>query len=156
MVRRGVAVRTDLVEAAALLHDVDKAHADGELRRTRGHGAGGAEWLSEQGYPELASAVAHHPVGSLGEAGNYEAWAAATGLEGMVVAYADKRAAQDVVSMDERFERWHRRFPTSEMLVVARERADRLENEICSQAGLAPEDIGRLPWVADALRQSDQ
>jgi putative nucleotidyltransferase with HDIG domain len=153
MTRRGVAVNGPLIEAAALLHDLDKAlPADDELRPL-GHGAAGAEWLRRHGYDELADAVAAHPVYVLGDAASYEAWPAATTFETRVVAYADKRAIQEVVSLDARFERWYGRYPDSAMLPVAHERARELERDVCAAAGLAPEEVGRLSWVDAALAE---
>lgn len=148
---RGVVVDARLAESAALLHDMDKALAPGDELRQLGHGRGGAEWLRRHGHAELCAAVAGHPVTVLGEALDYEGWAAEVGLEGRVVSYADKRATQEVVSLDERFERWYRRYPDSPLLAVAHERARRLEGEICVAAGLAPDDVGRLAWVDAAL-----
>jgi hypothetical protein len=144
-----------LVEAAALLHDLDKALPAGDHYRTLGHGVGGAIWLADNGYGELADAVAAHPVFVLGEAAYaaYDDWAQGTSLETKVVAYADKRAIQEVVSMDARFERWYGKYPNSAMLPVAHERARELEREVCAAAGLAPEEVQRLPWVNAALEQ---
>lgn len=155
MAARGVAIDTSVVEAAALLHDVDKALPATDPVRQLGHGRSGAEWLRGQGYPELADAVERHPVTTLSETDSYESWAAQTNLEGRVVSYADKRAKQDLASMDERFEYWYGRYPGSETLRVARERAGRLEQEICAAAGVVPADIRRLAWVADAMRQAE-
>jgi hypothetical protein len=93
-------------------------------------------------------------VTTLGEASSYEEWAAQAGLPGRIVSYADKRARQDLVSLDERFAEWYERHPGSELLDVALERAHRLEAELCSAAGIAPADVARRPWVADALEQS--
>jgi hypothetical protein len=40
------------------------------------------------------------------------------------------------------------------MLPVAQERARRLEQEICAAAGIAPEEVARLPWVDAALEDA--
>lgn len=150
MTRRGAAVNAPLVEVAALLHDLDKALPADDLLRVLGHGAAGAEWLRRHDLGELADAVAAHPVFVLGAAASYEAWAATTTFETRVVAYSDKRAIQDVVSVDVRFERWNQRHPESAMPPVAYERVLELEREVCAAAGLAPEDVGRLAWVEAA------
>ena len=120
--------------------------------RALGHGTGGAEWLRAHGHGELSEAVQSHPVYVLGGAESYEAWAAVIRLEAQIVAYADKRAIQDLVSLDERFERWYRRYPDSAMLPIGHERARRLERDLCALAGLAPQEISRLPWVDEAMR----
>jgi hypothetical protein len=152
MTRRGVVVDRDLLETAALLHDLDKALPNDHPFKQLGHGAAGAAWLTERGYAELAPAVAMHPVMRIGEADTYEAWADAAGLEGRVVAYADKRARQDILSLDDRFARWHEQYPGSPALDEAHERARRLEAEICELAGIGPEDVAREAWVEEAMR----
>jgi hypothetical protein len=120
--------------------------------RALGHGHAGARWLELHGHQEVAPAVASHPVGRLLEQ-PYPEWVAATSLEQRLVAYADKRSQQQVVSLDERFDRWVRRHPEStEQLAQARERARRLELEVCDLAGLRPGDIRRLAWAEEALR----
>jgi putative nucleotidyltransferase with HDIG domain len=148
---RGVVIDTALAEAAALLHDIDKALPADDPLRSMGHGAAGAEWMRRNGHPELAEAIAHHPVTTLADPRGYAAWAGEAGLEGRVVAYADKRATQDLVTLDQRFERWYRRYPDSPLLRVTHERARTLEKEVCGAAGIEPADVRRLAWVDDAL-----
>lgn len=143
-----------MAETAALLHDVDKALAADDPVRHLGHGHAGAEWLRRHGHGELSAAVEAHPVPLLGESPSYEEWAQRAGPIGRIVAYADKRAIQDVVTLDERFERWYRRYPDSPLLPVAHERARRLEREICTAAGLEPPEIRRLAWVERALAEA--
>ena len=151
MVRRGVAVDATLVETAALLHDVDKMLPDDDPLKALGHGAAGAEWLRQRDHAELAPVVASHPVMALGTAASYEDWATAAGLAGQIVTYADKRARQELISLDDRFARWHERYPDSPDLDVAHERARRLEREVCEMAGVRPEDVTRAAWVGEAL-----
>ncbi len=147
----GVTFNPTLAEGAALLHDLDKALPAGDPYRAMGHGAGGAAWLRDHDLAELADAVASHPVFVLGEAESYESWAATTTLEARLVAYADKRALQDLVSLDERFARWQRRYPDNPMEPVAYERVRRLERELCGLAGITPSEVRRLAWVAHAM-----
>jgi len=152
MVHRGVLVDAAAVEAAALLHDLDKMLPDDDPLKLLGHGAAGAEWLRQRGYAELAPAVACHPVMELGTATTYEAWAEQAGLVGRVVTYADKRARQDIVTLTDRFARWHARYPDSPRLDEAGARALLLEAEICGLAGMKPEDVQRQRWVTGAMR----
>jgi hypothetical protein len=120
--------------------------------RALGHGHAGARWLEARGHEEVAPAVGSHPVGRLLEQ-PYPDWVAATSLEQRLVAYADKRSQQQVVSLDERFARWVRRHPEStDQLAQTRERAGRLELEVCELARLRPDDIRRLVWAEEALR----
>jgi putative nucleotidyltransferase with HDIG domain len=153
MAERGIALDRAVVEAAALLHDVDKALLAGNRLLQLGHGTAGAAFLTERGYAELAPAVAHHPVTLLSDEARYADWAERASLEESVVAYADKRATRDVVTLDERFRGWEERHPErAESIRIARGRAERLEREVCAAAGVAPNDVHRLPWVAEAMQ----
>ena len=64
---RGIGVDRRLVEAAALLHDADKALPADDPLRALPHGEGSAAWLTRRGHPELARAVAGHPVTRLAD-----------------------------------------------------------------------------------------
>lgn len=106
----GRAVDRSLVDAAALLHDVDKLPAAGAPAGLR-HGEGSAAWLEAVGWTELAAVVRDHPVTRLADPA-YEAWSRTASLEARIVAYADKRAGQRLEPMDERFASWRRRYPS--------------------------------------------
>jgi HD superfamily phosphodiesterase len=164
---RGVAVNRPLVEAAALLHDVDKALPGDHPMRALPHGEGSAAWLTAAGHSELARAVEHHPVTRLADAERFRRWAAFASREERIVAYADKRAGQRLESMDDRFASWRRRYPSSTNSAIegawdvstfdaVRERARRLESDVCRAAGVAPSDISRLAWTGPALRTARQ
>jgi hypothetical protein len=151
----GTAVDRGLVEAAALLHDVDKILPPDDPARALPHGSGSARWLTDRGHGELARPVAAHPVTRLVDGDAFRRWAAFASREERVVAYADKRAGQRLESMDARFASWRTRYPgtwdeTTWRLV--RDRADRLEAEVCRAAGIAPREVGRLAWTGPALR----
>lgn len=150
--RRGIPVDRGVVEAAALLHDVDKLFPDDHPLSDLAHGEAGARWLTEQGHSELAGPVAAHPVRCLTDEEAYRRWAAFASREEQIVAYADKRAGQRVESMAARFADWERRYPEyRDGLERARARAERLEQEVCRAAGLSPNEVSRLPWVRPAL-----
>ena len=139
------------VETAALLHDLDKMLPDDDPLKALGHGAAGAEWLRQRGYRELAPAVAAHPVMELGYATSYYGWADRAGIVGRVVTYADKRARQDVITLADRFARWHENYPDSPKLDEADARARQLEVEMCGLAGISPVEVQRETWVEEAL-----
>ncbi len=149
---QGHAISITLVEAAALLHDVDKALPKTEPLKELGHSDAGAHWLSDNGYGELSGAVAAHPVTRLADNEHYATWARAATVEERVVAYADKRAMQDLCSMDDRFERWVERHGDTDLMRVARDRADVLEANVCAAAGIRPDEVERLRWADDALQ----
>ena len=139
------------MEAAALLHDLDKALPAGDPHKGLGHGDAGAAWLRERGHNELAGAVASHPVMRLTEDERYEFWVRDATVEERVVAYADKRSRQNLVTMDERFQRWIDKHGDNDAMRVARERADKLEAEVCAAAGVAPAEVERDRWAEAEL-----
>jgi predicted hydrolase (HD superfamily) len=144
-----------LVEAAALLHDVDKAVPADDPVRALPHGEGSAAWLADRGHPELAGAVAAHPVTRLLDTAAAERLLGDAPLETLIVAYADKRAGQRLEPMDARFASWRRRYPdswTPTEIARVREHADRLERLVCDAAGVRPGDVRRLAWTGPALR----
>lgn len=152
---RGTPVDRRLVETSALLHDVDKLLPSGDPAGTLPHGDGSAAWLSRRGHPELARAVAGHPVTRLADEARYRTWAAFASREERIVAYADKRAGQRLESMDARFGSWHKRYPASWDVATAaavRARAARLEADVCRAAGVRPDAVRRLAWTGPALR----
>ena len=163
--RSGVTVDRRLVEAAALLHDVDKVLPADDPARGLPHGEGSAAWLTRHGHPELARAVANHPVTKLLDGEHYRRWAAFATREERIVAYADKRAGQRLESMDARFVSWRRRYPPIDTggdrrvarlseadLRTVRARAERLEADVCRAARIAPAEVRRLAWTGHALR----
>lgn len=144
-----------LAESAALLHDIDKAFAKGDPLLLLGHGHAGARWLGSHGYVELAPAVDGHPVSRLADDDHWRVWSREATLEERVVAYADKRAAQRLGTMEARFARWERRHPEyRERLSIAHERAGMLERDVCGAAGIAPAAVRRRRWVAPILEPS--
>jgi hypothetical protein len=151
-----------LVEAAALLHDTDKVLPADDPARALRHGEGSAAWLTRAGHPELARAVANHPVTRLADAEAYRRWAAFATREERIVAYADKRASQRVETLDSRFARWRRRHPPTVVdgrasgwdeatYLAIRSRAGRLEADVCRAAGVTPDEVRRLRWAGAAL-----
>jgi hypothetical protein len=152
---QGMAVDRSVVEAAALLHDVDKILPADDPARDLPHGLGSAAWLTRRDHPELARAVAAHPVTRLVDGDAYRRWAAFATREERIVAYADKRAGQRLESMADRFAAWRRRYPggwderTWEAVMA---RAARLEADVCRAAGVAPDGVRRLRWTGAALR----
>jgi ribosomal protein L31E len=155
---RGISIDRRLAETAAFLHDADKALPPDDPLRGLGHGHGSARWLELRGFPELGVAVEHHPVTRLRDGAWFESWLKASRAEDRIVAYADKRAQQRLVSLDDRFAGWRRRHPVKwddGAVVEARRRANRLESLVCEAAGIHPGEVRRLSWTAAALRAAD-
>ena len=143
-----------MVETAALLHDVDKALPREHPLRSLGHGAAGAAWLREAGHPELARTLQAHPVMRLDD-DTAGAWVSHGPIEERIVSYADKRATQRVVSLEQRFDRWRRRHPAfAERLDRAQSMARTLEAGVCEAAGIRPDEVERLRWVDEAIARA--
>jgi HD domain-containing protein len=154
---RGVAVDRRLAESAALLHDADKALPKDDPLRALGHGHGSARWLEERHHAELGPSVEHHPITRLLDGRWFETWLSESRPEDRIVAYADKRARQRLVSLDQRFASWRRRHGgwEGDAATEVRRRAGKLEEIVCDAAGIRPEAVGRLRWTAAALRAAE-
>jgi hypothetical protein len=135
----------DLPETAALLHDVDKTPPLKPLRVALGHGTAGAAWIAGRGYPELAPAIASHPATRLADEAEFNRWFQHASPTELIVAYADKRAAQQLVPMSERFDKWEQNHPErANQIAHGRILAERLDRHVCDAAGIAPADVQRL------------
>jgi putative nucleotidyltransferase with HDIG domain len=135
-----------LVEAAALLHDIDKV----EIRRDGGeHGIVGARRLEAAGYPELAMPVASHPLNCLLDDDRFP-----RGWPSVLVAVADRHVAQEFVTIDERLDDMKRRHAKfADVIELARRPAHALEAELAEVVGLSEADLVdrlRAAWQAGA------
>ena len=93
----------DLIEAAALLHDITKTES---IKTGENHSKSGGERLRNLGHPRIAEIVEQHVIPYKIE-GNIS--------EEEVVCYADKRILHDkIVSLDERFEYLLERYGKNE------------------------------------------
>ena len=135
-----------LVEAAALLHDIDKV----EARRGGGeHGVVGARRLEALGYEELAMPVASHPITALVDDDRFP-----IGWPSVLVAVADRHVAQAFMTIDERLDEMKARHPEyAESIESARRPAHALEEELAEATGLSVDalvDRLRAAWEAGA------
>ncbi|MEO6346037.1 MAG: HDIG domain-containing metalloprotein [Candidatus Limnocylindria bacterium] len=135
-----------LVEAAALLHDIDKV----EIRRTGGeHGIVGARRLEALGYEELAMPVASHPITALLDDDRFP-----IGWPSVLVAVADRHVAQGFMTIDERLDDMKQRHPEhAESIESARRPAHALEEELAEATGLSVDALVerlRAAWEAGA------
>ena len=142
----GIPVDGWLVEAAALLHDIDKP----EIRRSGGeHGLVGARRLEAAGYPELAMPVASHPITALLDDERFP-----IGWPSVLVAVADRHVAQEFLTVDERLDDMKARHPQHAVSIeAARRPAHALEAQLAEATGLSTEDLVarlRAAWEAGA------
>ena len=149
----GTAVDVGLVEAAALLHDVDKlplAAAPAHLR----HGDGSAAWLAAHGMAELGPVVRDHPVTRLAERPSRLGRRPHRPRPGSWRTRTSARASGS--------SRWTPASPrgdgatrpagTTTPRHSSPTRARELERAVCEAAGVAPGDVRRLRWSGRATR----
>jgi putative nucleotidyltransferase with HDIG domain len=142
----GIPVDSWLVEAAALLHDIDKP----EIRRSGGeHGIVGARRLEAAGHEELAMPVASHPITALLDDDRFP-----IGWPSVLLAVADRHVAQAFVTVDERLDDMKLRHPQyAESIEAARRPAHALEAQVAEVAGLSVDELVarlRAAWDAGA------
>jgi putative nucleotidyltransferase with HDIG domain len=91
-----VTLDRELVQAAALLHDITKTRS---LKTGESHTLTGAELIAGMGYPDVAYIIEHHVILDKKVASNNKL------SEVEIVNYSDKRVLHDrVVSLQERLE----------------------------------------------------
>jgi putative nucleotidyltransferase with HDIG domain len=131
IVEAGIPLDGRLVEAAALLHDIDKPR----IRREGGeHGVVGARILTDAGFEELAIPVASHPLHALLDDARFP-----IGWPSVLVAVADRHVAQAFVTVDERLDDMKARHPGfAEQIEAARRPAHALEEQVAEVVGLEP------------------
>lgn len=135
-----------LVEAAALLHDIDKV----EIRRNGGdHGVVGARMLEAAGHEELAMPIASHPITALLDDDRHP-----IGWPSVIVAVADRHVAQSFMTIDERLDDMQQRHPQyAAQIEAARRPAHALEAQLAEATDLSIDELVarlRAAWEAGA------
>ncbi len=132
---KGEQIDVELVEKAALLHDIDKMHTLGENNHK--HGTISYDILLKKGYPEeLAKLIKFHRFETDDEIS--KKW------ELKVLRYADCRSLGDeIVSVDERFEYLRGKYPNlkKEENGYIEPLMRNVEKEICEKIGIKPEEL---------------
>ena len=126
----------DLVQAAALLHDITKTRS---FETREDHALTGKELLTERGFPAVAQVVGQHV--------HLENYVQGNGLdEAQVVNYADKRVLHDeVVSLEKRMEYIVKRYGQEEThrerIMLLWQQSRRLEEHLFSNIDFSPEEL---------------
>ncbi len=132
-------INTELLQAAALLHDIDKAvpRLDGEK-----HPDTAVRILREEGMGEIADVVVTHPLHAiLDPAISPKTW------EQKLLYLADKMVKYDIVGVDERFRLWkeeHLPPDAQKILDESYPKVKALEQEVFNVAKIRLDDILRL------------
>ena len=127
-----VQINQNLVEIGALLHDIGRSKTHGFK-----HAVLGGQILRERGLPKAIARICEtHILGGLDkedakELGLPEKEYLPETLEEKVVCLADKLiAGKRPVSINERFEKWFRKYGKSKILLASKERIEKIQKEI--------------------------
>jgi len=135
----GVCLNRNLIESAALLHDITKTRS---LTTRENHARTGGQLLAAMGYREVGDIIRQHVMlddydgdGPPGEA--------------HIVNYADKRVLHDkVVSLEQRKEYILQRYGVEpsvrERILLLWKKTERLERRIFYHLSFLPQDLGKL------------
>jgi HD superfamily phosphodiesterase len=134
-----ITVNTNLLVAAALLHDLDK-----QIPRLTGeqHPDTAVRVLTEEGMEEVADLVKNHPLHRiLDPATAPKRW------EEKILFLSDKMVKYEIISVDERFALWRQEdIPQNArvMLEQAYPKVKQLEQEIFSLIGTTAGDVAKI------------
>ncbi len=136
--KKQIAIQTDILRAAALLHDIDKniPHKEGER-----HPDTGVRILTEIGMDEVAHVVKTHPLHAI-----LESSIAPKTWEEKLLFLADKMTKYETISVDARFSLWRWRaeqLPKEEVFILekAYPKVKELEQFVCATVGLTPTEV---------------
>ena len=129
----------NLIQAAALLHDITKTRS---FTTRENHALTGAQYLNEMGYPEVGHIIEQHV--------RLDSYADSDfPTEAELVNYADKRVLHDrIVSLKERMEYILEKYATGpeyrERLLWLWKKTEELESKLFSYVSFKPEELGYL------------
>lgn len=132
LMEHGIPVNERLVEAAALLHDIDKA-----IQRLPGehHPDTGVRILREEGFAEIADVVRTHPLHAILDQNiSPKTW------EERLLFLSDKMVKHNVVGVDARFALWRGEHLPPEAVRILDEaypEVKKMEREVASLLGVA-------------------
>ena len=137
---KGIVINIALLEAGALLHDIDK---NIEYLPTETHPQTGVRILRNEGYEEVAELIKNHSVQNIeNEQTAPKTW------EEKLLFLADKMVKQDIITVDERFDLWlEDEYMSQEQKTMLRRvypHVKSLEYDICSLIGVLPGNMQQL------------
>lgn len=132
-------IHTELLVAAALLHDIDKM-----IPRNPGehHPDTGVRILRERGFDEVADLVRTHSLSAI-----LDQTVAPTSIEQKILYLSDKMVKHSIIGVDERFALWrNENIPPQAKaeLDAAYPKVKALEKEICASISVDPGHIVQL------------
>ena len=129
----------DLVQSAALLHDITKTRS---FETREDHALTGGKHLSDCGYPAIGDLIRQHvKLDTYSDAGTIS--------EAEVLNYADKRVLHDeIVGLDRRMDYILERYAETpahrERINVLWQKTKELEKKLFKDLSFAPDDLTRL------------
>lgn len=136
----------NLVQAAALLHDITKTRS---FSTHENHALTGAQFLNEMGYPEVGHIIEQHVRLDSYTVSDFP-------TEAEIVNYADKRVLHDqIVTLNERMnyilEKYAKGPEYRERLLWLWKKTEELEARLFSYVSFKPKELGRLIDEASAF-----
>ncbi|MGD8993028.1 MAG: HD domain-containing protein [Desulfobacterales bacterium] len=137
-----------LLQAAALLHDITKSRS---FETAENHALTGGQQLSDLGYPMIGDLVRQHVrLDDYSEPKDIS--------EAAIVNYADKRVLHDrIVSLDERMRYIEQRYGTQpqhkQRIQLLWDKTQMLEKQMFEQLPFSPEDLYRHLAEMDISRE---
>ena len=133
---QGIQMDGQLVQAAALLHDITKTRS---FETEENHALTGGQVLTDLGYPEIGNLVRQHV-----RLDNYSDHKSLS--EAVIINYSDKRVLHDrIVSLDERMryiqERYGLRPEHRQRIRLLWQKTEDLEKQIFSYLPFSPNDL---------------
>lgn len=145
---QGVALDGQLVQAAALLHDITKTRS---FETDENHAQTGGQFLADLGYVEVGNLVRQHV--RLDEYTEHQSLS-----EAVIINYADKRVLHDrIVSLDDRMnyilDRYGKNPELQKRIRLLRGKTKDLERNIFSYLPFEPDDLLRHLPSLDILSE---
>jgi uncharacterized protein len=143
-------INRELIQAAALLHDITKTRS---FKTWEDHAETGALLLDDLGYPEVGCIIGQHV-----RLEHY--FSSATPTEAEIVNYADKRVLHDrIVPLSERMgyilEKYGRSPERKRNILFLWEKTEKLQARLFAGLSFSPDDLGRL-LTAEGCQQVAQ
>lgn len=125
----------DLIEAAAMLHDVTKTRS---IKTGERHAETGSDMLNELGYPEVADLIRQHV--------RLDVYGSAIPNEAEIVNYSDKRVLHEhIVSLEERMdyilERYGKTPESRKYIAINRKKTQELEKKLFAYLSFLPQEL---------------
>ncbi len=145
--KKQIPIQTDILLAAALLHDIDKNIPPREGER---HPDTGVRVLKEIGMDEVANVVKTHPLHAI-----LDNTIAPSSWEEKILFLSDKMVKYDIIGVDERFSLWRAEELSKEevsILDAAYPKVKELEQFVCATIGLTPDkviELSRLRYIGN-------